>query len=56
MSDKADGSEPEGVSPSDFLRAMLRLSPEDAAKARANSPAARRRRAPEGADTRLWRH
>jgi hypothetical protein len=34
--------------PTEFLRALLRISPEDAAKARANSPARRRRKPQEG--------
>jgi hypothetical protein len=36
------------VDPKDFLRALMKLSPEDAAKARANSPARRRRKPQEG--------
>jgi hypothetical protein len=47
-------SEPErtdsndGPTPHEFLAALMRLSPEDAAKARANSPARRRRKPQEG--------
>jgi hypothetical protein len=36
------------VDPQDFLRALLKISPEDAEKAREGSPATRKRRSPEG--------
>ncbi len=37
-----------GVHPRDFLRALLHISPEDAEKARDDSPATRKRKPPEG--------
>jgi hypothetical protein len=36
------------VDPEEFLRALLRISPEDAEKAREQSPATRKRKPPEG--------
>jgi len=41
-----DGSD--GPDPREFLAALMKLSPEDAAKARANSPARRKRKPQEG--------
>jgi hypothetical protein len=40
--------ENESVDPTEFLRALLRISPEDAAKAREQSPAPNRRKPQEG--------
>ncbi|HEX8081338.1 MAG TPA: hypothetical protein VF557_14100 [Jatrophihabitans sp.] len=45
MSDNPDAPE---VDPREFVRAMLHISPEDAKKAREQSPAARKRKPPEG--------
>lgn len=39
---------PADVSPKEFLRALLRISPEDAEKAREDSPATRKPKGPEG--------
>jgi hypothetical protein len=38
----------ESVDPTEFLRALLRISPEDAAKARKQSPPTRNRKPQEG--------
>lgn len=43
-----EGTDSAGPTPREFLQALLRLSPADAAKARANSPATRRRKPQEG--------
>lgn len=43
--DHADGHD---VTPEDFLRALLHISPEDAEKAREESPATRPRKPSEG--------
>jgi hypothetical protein len=43
-----DSSDSDGPTPREFVQALLRLSPADAEKARANSPATRRRKPQEG--------
>jgi len=39
---------PEDVDPGEFLRALLHISPEDAEKAREDSPATRKRKPADG--------
>lgn len=47
--DEDDGAATDdAVDPKDVLRALLHISPEDAEKARENSPATRKRKPPEG--------
>lgn len=47
MADR-DGRHPGDVDPTEFLRALLHIKPEDAERARQNSPATRRRTPQEG--------
>jgi len=47
MADR-DGKDPADVDPIDFLRALLHIKPEDAERARKNSPTTRRRTPQEG--------
>jgi hypothetical protein len=41
-------SDDDEIDPKDFLRALLRISPEDAKKVRERSPVTRKRKPPEG--------